>query len=467
MMKRLIYNDFSRYIILIIPFMIIVFGIYEAVLGYLQLFEILPSGNHRFPATGSFFNPGPYCAFLACILPFTVESIIPHRWKIMEYTGWCYLILSVALMPWLMGRIGWLGGLVGASFVWLMMNDNLQRFKNFFLRRKLYFFAFTIAAILIILLIYQLKPASALGRIFLWRIDTDAWLENFWTGVGWEKVAGAIGDAQEKYFATHPDSFFAKVAGCPEYAFNEYFQFAIAFGAGGLLLFLILISAGIYFSSKSRQYGVTGSWISFAIVCIASYPLQFAEFRWLIVALCILTIIDINKKSQNRGRWSALIIKCLLCILFILSGWLMTRDSTNIHDISEEYFEEGKSLRRRGDFEESNNKFIEGMSYSSDPMFLNMIGRNMQDMGRYEEAEKYYLRSINRLPSRLYPRYLLAKLYASPAYFSPEKFRKIYEETLHLEIKVSSPAVSDMQRELHRLNDSIQSLPSRLIFEIE
>ena len=248
---------------------------------------------------------------------------------------------------------------------------------------------------------------------------------------------------------------FAAVAGCPEYAFNEYLQLAIAFGAGGLLSFLIIILAGIYFSSKSRLNGVAGSWIAFAIVCMASYPLQFAEFRWFIVALCVMTVIGFKEWSRNYGSLGMASVKGILCMSIVFAGWLLTRDMTRTNDKSRDYFDVGQSLRRIGKFDEANKEFIEGMSYSSDPMFLNMLGRNMQDMGRYEKAEKYYLRSIDRLPSRLYPRYLLAKLYASPAYFSPDKFRRLYEETNKLEIKVSSPAVSDMQKELRQLNDSM------------
>lgn len=457
-MRRLDTTEIKRYTLLIITLVVIVYGVYESVIGYMQLFGVIPSGNSRFPVTGSFFNPGPYCGFLACILPLAADAAISRRWKILEYAGWIYIILSVAMMPLLMGRTGWVAAVAGVMFVWLRENDNLLKLKNFFLQRRSWVIALSVAIVVFISLFYLLKPASASGRVFLWIIGVDAWLEHPWTGVGWEKVAGAIGLAQERYFAAHPDSVFAAVAGCPEYAFNEYLQLAIAFGAGGLLSFLILISAGIYFSSKSRLNGVAGCWIAFAIVCMASYPLQFAEFRWSIVVLCVMTVIGFKEGSRNYGSLGMASVKGILCMSIVFAGWLLTRDMTRTNDKSRDYFDVGQSLRRIGKFDEANKEFIEGMSYSSDPMFLNMIGRNMQDMGRYEEAEKYYLRSIDRLPSRLYPRYLLAKLYASPAYFSPDKFRRLYEETNKLEIKVSSPAVSDMQKELRQLNDSIQCL---------
>lgn len=456
---RLLYTaETKRYILLIITLAVIAYGVFETAIGYLQLFGMIPSGNSRFPVTGSFFNPGPYCGFLACILPLAVDAVISRRWKVSEYIGWGYIILSVVMMPLLMGRTGWVAAAAGIIFVWLRENDNLLKFKNLFHRRRGCIIALAVAVVIFISLFYLLKPASASGRVFLWMTGVDAWLEHPWTGVGWERVAGAMGMAQERYFTEHPDSVFAAVAGCPEYAFNEYLQLAIAFGAGGLLLFLVLVSAGIYFSSKSRLNGVAGSWIAFAIVCMASYPLQFAEFRWLIVTFSVMTVIGLNEGSRKYSSLGRASVKGIFCVSIVFAGWSLTKDMTRTNDKSRDYFDVGQSLRRIGKFEEANKQFIDGMSYSSDPMFLNMIGRDMQDMGRYEEAEKYYLRSIDRLPSRLYPRYLLARLYASPAYFSPDKFRRLYEETNLLEIKVSSPAVSDMQRELRQLNDSIKCL---------
>lgn len=451
-------SDFYKGVLRAVSLMVIAYGIYEAVIGYMQLSGVFPSGNSRFPVTGSFFNPGPYCAFLACVLPLAADAVISRRGKVPGIIGWSYIIFAVSLMPVLMGRTGWIAAAAGVVFVWLRADGNLSKIKEFCRRRFQWVIAGGILLIALMTLFYFLKPASASGRLFLWMVGIDAWLDHPWTGVGWEKVAGEIGMAQERYFAAHPDSIFAAVAGCPEYAFNEYIQIAIAFGFGGMLLFVTMMVAGIIVSAKSRVDGVAGGWIAFAIVCMASYPLQFAEFRWLIVAFSVMTTLAYRMDSRSGDVWKTALAKGILCISFIISGWLMTHEITRPDERSRDYFETGKALRRSGKFEESNKVFNEGLSFSSDPMFLNLIGRNMQDMGRNEEAERYFLRSMNRLPSRLYPRYLLAKLYVSPAYFSPEKFHRIYEESMNLEIKVSSPAVSDMQRELRHLNDSIQCL---------
>ncbi len=58
-------------------------------------------------------------------------------------------------------------------------------------------------------------------------------------------------------------------------------------------------------------------------------------------------------------------------------------------------------------------------------MILNVIGKNYQQMGDCLSAEDWFIRSTHRLPGRIYPYYLLAKLYAEPGFRQPDKFEKM------------------------------------------
>ena len=84
-------------------------------------------------------------------------------------------------------------------------------------------------------------------------------------------------------------------------------------------------------------------------------------------------------------------------------------------------------------------------------MILNIIGKNHQEMGDYPSAEAWLLRSTHRLPGRIYPYYLLAKLYALPAYQQPDKFEKMKQLVLTKEPKVHSTAVRQMREEVKGL----------------
>lgn len=52
----------------------------------------------------------------------------------------------------------------------------------------------------------------------------------------------------------------------------------------------------------------------------------------------------------------------------------------------------------------------EGSLISSDPMFYNIIGKNFEALGDYEQAERSYIHSHNMVPSRLYPYILLMEM---------------------------------------------------------
>lgn len=84
-------------------------------------------------------------------------------------------------------------------------------------------------------------------------------------------------------------------------------------------------------------------------------------------------------------------------------------------------------------------------------MILNIIGKNYQAIGKYEKAEEYFIRSTHRLPGRIYPYYLLAKLYAEPEYRHPEKLKQAVQIVLTKEPKVQSTAIREMREEVKLL----------------
>ena len=91
---------------------------------------------------------------------------------------------------------------------------------------------------------------------------------------------------------------------------------------------------------------------------------------------------------------------------------------------------------------------------SSDAMVLNIIGKNFQAMGYPTIAEGWFIRSTHRLPNRIYPYYLLAKLYAAhPKLFPKEKLEWAVQMVLEKEAKVESTAIREMREEVKNLLD--------------
>lgn len=78
---------------------------------------------------------------------------------------------------------------------------------------------------------FCLKKDSALGRFHIWEMELRAIADKPLTGHGFGKSLGAYGDAQAEYFETEErGQERVRIAGCPEYAFNEYLHMGMEFG---------------------------------------------------------------------------------------------------------------------------------------------------------------------------------------------------------------------------------------------
>ena len=77
------------------------------------------------------------------------------------------------------------------------------------------------------------------------------------------------------------------------------------------------------------------------------------------------------------------------------------------------------------------------------------MGKNYQALREYELSEQSLKKAANLVPNRLYPHYLLAKLYLEMGL--KEKAHKEVNIVLTKQPKVDSPAVEEMRRELKEL----------------
>jgi tetratricopeptide (TPR) repeat protein len=82
-------------------------------------------------------------------------------------------------------------------------------------------------------------------------------------------------------------------------------------------------------------------------------------------------------------------------------------------------------------------------------MLYNIMGKNYQSLKAYGKAEDCLLKSTRIVPNRLYPWYLLTKLYDEMGL--PDKVRETAEIVLTKEPKVQSSAVREMREEVGKL----------------
>ena len=89
------------------------------------------------------------------------------------------------------------------------------------------------------------------------------------------------------------------------------------------------------------------------------------------------------------------------------------------------------------------------MQISCDPMLYNIMGQNYQALEQYQQAEACFFKAANIVPNRLYPYYLLTKLYHEMG--DDEKVNEMANIVLTKEPKVNSTAIREMRQEVREL----------------
>ena len=479
--KMLSFSCFSA----CVSWSLILLGGIEAVWGLRQLYGFSASGHFRYALTGSFFNPGPYAGYLAMVLPVCLHHYMQFgtwKWmsaslKLEKVTAGVVGVLILCVLPATMSRSAWVAAVIGCVWVIYMHRDR-RKWNILWRRYKKRYISYGIGIFFVLIVggagAFFLKPDSALGRLFLWKITCQAITKYPW---GCDKgFAFAYGEAQEAYFSQGDYAEWEeRVAGSPEYAFNEYLELALTAGVMLGVMFFSTIGAGLWLGTKWGRYEICGALISLLVFSFSSYPMHFPVF--MVTGICLLF-------ACGAGDVGGKFLICGTCALIWTVGlngkWQREEDACrdwvyarmlyhqgNYTAANEAYhklypqldergeflFEYGHSLYKSGRYDLSNSFLEQAALYSTDPMILNIIGKNYQEMQYYEKAETYYWASVHRLPGRIYPYYLLAKLYAEPGYRNREKFEKMQRIVLTKEPKVYSIAIREMRSEVEKIGD--------------
>ena len=463
-------------------------GLVEAVWGMQQLHGYTYSNHSLFRLTGSFFNPGPYCGYLAAVLPVCLWAALKFQ-KGMHYFAWICVGAILIVLPAGMSRSAWMAAVVACGWVYWTERIGWEKAKAAYIRYKNATIPFiAIVAILAgcaIAGVYGMKRDSADGRLLMWKVTGKAIAGQPLAGTGLGGFPAAYAEAQGEYFATGTATGQEKqVAGCPEYAFNEYLQIGLEQGIGGLIVFVLWLGSMGYYGIRNRQHGAVGGVLALAVFAVSSYPLQLPSFWMILVFLGAICVT----KDGTQARSSALpvssaypitIISLLslasVCLFILQKGqyevykrWgrmQMVYNNKAYESVSEDYkdlhdklkhkpeflFEEAQCLSKTGRYAEAIRVLERAKRLSGDPMIRYMIAKNRQATGDYREAERELLHAIGILPERLYPYYLLAKLYAEPAFYQADKFRAAAGAVLTKEPKVESSAIREMRTEIKKI----------------
>jgi tetratricopeptide (TPR) repeat protein len=467
----------------------------------MQVFGHRPSGNALFAMTGSFLNPGPYGGFIGITTAMSICFLVRHSALFSRITPrnvFFYLPLILAaitsatglvVLPASMSRAGWLAWAIALT-VFLIRETKVA---DFFKRRKWVAVISTLVIVSVIIGTFMLKKDSAIGRLHIWRMECRAIaVKPLGYGVG--KRMGAYAEAQERFFRIKERSdSVVKVAGCPEYAFNEFLGIGMDAGILGLLAAIAVTVAAIVVLLRGNSVFAYGL-IACTVFSLFSYPLSVPELALLFTIPFAVT--GCYDKHRKLGIRISIFLASVLAILMIGSiserkdlrkvkkDWeniMIFKGAETASETAEALaplegklsgnyrflYDYGYSLFCAGCFRESIAILQKGTAISSDPMFRNIIGRDLEALGDYKGAEKEYLRSHYMVPCRLYPLVLLKEMYektgeSEKAASILEKIRKMYINPKNLTMKrLAERAENDNTCKVESANSRISGYEER------
>ena len=418
-------------------------GVYEAAVGIGQLLGRFARRHALFVMTGTFDNPGPFGGYVAMVAVVSLADVLKNKGNlkyaitktnlpgiIRLWIAIVSLILCVVVLPASMSRAAWIAFVMVA--VSLALKD--KRVREFIARASWSLPVICIVGIMCLCGLFALKKDSAVGRFHIWHMEARAVAAKPLNGYGFGKAQGAYGAAQHDYFAQKPRTDIeTRIAGCPEYAFNEYLKAAQEGGVFCLAVMLIILTFALY---RLRGSALQAGLMALSVFAAASYPLSLPEFR-IAIAVILGTTISSGKWKRSYFPLSVVLVAVSITAVrsyhglkeyydakdsvkylsFSSSGYyypgLEERLSHYSEVLRDEYrflYEYGLALNKAGRFDESNTVLANGASISCDPMFHNIMGKNYQSLGRYEEAAREFEYASFMVPSRLYPHILQMEL---------------------------------------------------------
>ncbi len=479
----------------LIYLLLLLAGIVELGIGLGQCVNVLVEDWSYQTVTGTFGNPGPYSVFVAVILP--VEWAYVLRLRTFGRVGFgekalialsvAYALLSLVVLPLSMSRTSWIAAVAGCGAVTYLYVRRAGRAR---LANRLMGVTFCLAVCCVVWS-YGLKKDSADGRLLIWKISISMIRERFPEGVGEGRFAGAYGEAQEAYFregkGTEREGY---IAGAPSFAYNEYLQVMAESGLCGLLTLLLVVGYSLYNLKRSERpdkIAVSGALAALMVAAFFSYPLR-NPYTFLLSVCVLLSAVCFPRGTERKSTRTACYVAFVLgmCVFTVRTGvryglWGDGRTARRQWESLKPYFSEGRfgdivgnyavlypylkrdaaylfeygqCLSQTGAYEESNRVLREGLERSSDPMFLNIMGKNFHCLGKDALAEEAFRKAAYRIPHKVYPLYLLMELYRTRG--CEEEWRAIARRILDRKEKVASPETEYIKTKVREALSSVR-----------
>ncbi|MFA9392947.1 MAG: O-antigen ligase family protein [Prolixibacteraceae bacterium] len=454
-------------------------GIIQTFYALLQWINIMPN-IFGFKFGGSFGNPGNLSNLI--VVSYIISSglfLLGNKMKVL------YGILSLTQLTIIIAsfsRTSWLACII--SFFFLLtfksrIKTRITRFNN----NKNRLLKLCIVFCLIFFLIfsfdkaYDLKRASANGRLLIWGNCIKLIYEKPLFGHGYESLNGKYAKQQINYFASEKDNNSNKLlAGTPIFAFNDYLQYTVEYGSIMLIFFGVLIYCTFNINNSNKYLTIVKSaLLAIYISMFTSYPLQNQTVN--LSFYLLISSISIYSKKVMAIKIKRKIFYLIAAIVIVFNSYIIydavitlyygkkwknafELSSKNPSKSSEQFISISPYLRKNKSFLYIQGlvffkakKYVECINhfenykhlFISTDMYL-MLGESYQQTEDYQNAEKNYLLASNLIPYLFIPKYKLFKLYIESNQL--DNANRIASEIDTMKIKVYSKTVSNIKTEI-------------------
>lgn len=399
-------------------------GITEAVRGLLQLYGWADSNHLLFGLTGSFFNPGHLGQWLTLCLVAAVELATSARGRFLRVSAGLAALLIGYIWIRADSRTAWIGA--GAALAYL--GYGWLRARGHRVNAAVWTAGATLTAAALIGA-YLYRPASAGGRLFIWRVSTGLARQSPVTGHGPGSFPQLYMWEQARYFDKHPNAPQIRTAGNNSLAFNEYLRVAIEEGIVGLLL-LLGMGASAFSSRGGRP--VKALLLAWGVFAFFSYPGSLLPFK--AVLAVVLALLSGRRVARMRmpatsicATVAAVILLCLTIPLWRQYRTIADALHAHHHGPRPQKIEAGSVLFK------SRAEYVVRLAYRSLakqdtaaalPLLKRVVrlgpsserlcdlGECYRRAGLPDQAERAFCDAGRMTPVRLRPLYCQMKLYA-------------------------------------------------------
>ncbi|RMG78622.1 MAG: hypothetical protein D6707_09595, partial [Bacteroidetes bacterium] len=490
--------DFIKINSKIIFFTILIVAFIESFIGLLQNYGFDFTGLARFyKIVGTYTTPTLFVACITHAIPVGLALYYLNKNENIK-NSILFTIGLILLAVLLSGiRAAWLAALVGIGLFFLL--KDLSTISQLFSKKQIKIFTLIASLILIILLsvlLYYIRPASANARLLIWRISLNMIKDHPVTGIGLGNFAVKYMNYQAKFFKNpaHINKW-AGVAGNVNHAHNEFLQIFIETGMIGLFLFLtflfftyrdtfrLIISTKLNNEHRLFLIGSISAISSILVLSLFGFFIYFPYLTIFFIAYLAITVSILRKYQKGIIEFHLPQSVHLTFLIIVIALFLQIAPKMYKEYRARRIWQQGlmlalykqpelaiKKYNQIYDTLKDNGEFLFmfGATYVSidscqkgikllersklnynNPKIYIALGKGYEKIGMFQLAVKNYHIAGYMMPHQLYPHYLLAKLY----YRMKDKNNAMAEAKIVTDkpIKIDSPAVRQMKSEMQNL----------------